>query len=39
MEQKRFKFGHETGVILVIGIIISVIINAVIGDDYIPEFD
>jgi len=32
MEHKRFTFGHETGVILVIGIIISVIIYAIRGD-------
>ena len=39
MEVKQFKFGHETGVILVIGIIISVIAHAVKGEGLTPEFD
>ena len=40
MEHKRFKFGHETGVILVIGIIVSIIGHAVDkSHGIIPEFD
>ena len=38
MEHKRFKFGHETGVILIIGIIVSVVAYAITGKkkDFTP---
>ena len=40
MEHKRFKFGHETGVILIIGIIVSVIAYEVDkSHGIVPEFN
>jgi len=40
MEHKRFRFGHETGVIIVLGIIVSIIVYEVDREHgMIPEFN